>query len=320
MNRAGLSMMGLSDEDEIRGQPYLDAVGERDRERIGELLAAAINGTSSAFEFETTGGRHFRSSFVPIRDRHGKVARLMGLTADITNRKRAEAKAREYRDRLRTLTAELSTAEERQRRQIASELHDGISQTLAAARIKVSEALRGSEASSAEALHQVLRLLDDAVRQTRSLTHEISPRVLYDLGFEAAVQWLAEEFSRHHDLEISFVSEPGPKPLGESLSVFLFKAVRELLINVVKHARARTVEVTLERREGMLVVTVRDDGGGFAVDERLYSRSGSDGFGLFNIRDRLDYYGGSCEVTSTRGAGTSVVMSAPLEFVASPSG
>ncbi len=313
MNRAGLEMLGLTDESQVVGMPFLNLVSEQDEPRLQGHFEDALEGVSSLCEFETADGRYFRASFVPIRDDAGAVVRLMGLTADVTQRRKAEARAQEYQARLRGLTAELSMAEERERRRIASELHDGISQSLAAARMKVAEAQRTAGASSAGSLQEVMRLLDSAVQHSRSLMLEISPPVLYDLGFEAAAQWLTEEFSRRHGIEIALSVDDAPKPLSESLEVFLFKALRELLINVVSHSGAGKAQVDMAVVDGLLEVTVRDDGRGFDVGEIVNGLSTGDGFDLFNIRDRLDFYGGSSEIESSPGRGTSVVMRVPLE-------
>lgn len=313
MNRAGIEMLGLEDESDIVGVAYLDSVCDEDRPRIERLLEAALDGESSAFEFRSVNGRSFESSLVPIRGETGAVTRLMGLTKDISQRKEAEARAWDYQARLRRLTAGLATAEERERRRIATELNERISQTLAAARMKASQALREATPSSGETLRELTDLLDDVVTHIRSVTHEISPPMLEDLGWEAAVQWLTEEFCAAHELRITFVDDERPKPLGEPLSTFLFKAVRELLLNVVKHARATSVEVRLERKEGALVITVTDDGVGIPADQRADWES-ADGLGLFSVLDRLDYYGGSCEIESVAGEGTKVVLTAPLDL------
>ena len=148
---------------------------------------------------------------------------------------------------------------------------------------------------------------------TRSLTFELSPPVLYELGLEAGVEWLAEQFQAKHDLRIEVVDDRQPKPLDEDVRVLLFRAARELILNVVKHAQVQEAKVAISRDGGFVQIAVQDDGAGFVPSEldtlvRLHRA-----FGLFSVRERLDSLGGSFRIQSEPGRGTVAVMRAPLK-------
>ncbi|MHC4788639.1 MAG: sensor histidine kinase [Planctomycetota bacterium] len=138
--------------------------------------------------------------------------------------------------------------------------------------------------------------------------------MLYELGFEAAIEWLAEELESQHGLPVRVARGGGLVRMGEELGVLLFEAVRELLLNVVKHAEATAARVRIGAEDGAVHITVEDDGVGFNVPEVREHRHSSGGFGLFNIRERLDQLGGRLEVHSELGRGTRAVLVAPMNM------
>jgi len=239
---------------------------------------------------------------------------LARATGAFVERKRAEEESHRYQRQLGLLASRLALSGERERRRIAAYLHDRVGQSLAVARIKLG-ALWSSPLASGldEALHDVAELIDEAIEDTHSVTFDLSSPVLYELGFEAAVKWLAEETQERHGIATEFETDGQPKPMGEDVRVVLYQAVKELLVNVVKHAQAGKAKVSVERDGGDVRVTVADDGVGFNVSEARPGRSGSGGFGLFNIRERLAQLGGHFGIQSEPGRGTRVILVAPLE-------
>ncbi len=217
-----------------------------------------------------------------------------------------------FQKQLRSLASEMSLAEERERHRIAVELHDRVGHNLFEAKLKLKALETAAAEDRASGLDQVRRAIDDTIRETRSLTGELGPPILYELGFEAAVEWLAEKMETEHGLTIHLADDGRPRPLSDDLKVVLFRAVGELLHNVVKHARATRVEIGLARTEGRIRVEVIDNGQGFDA-EGLWSRTlKAGGMGLLSIRERLAYFGGDCRVVSRPGQGTTVRLTAPL--------
>lgn len=245
------------------------------------------------------------SVFSPAREH------FVAVFDNITMQKKAEERVLTYQRKLRSLTSQFSLIEERERRSIASDLHDTVGQRLALSKIKLG-AMREA-ASSPEligAIDEIRQNIEQAIRYTRSLTSELSPSVLYELGLEAAVESLAEQFQERHGISFNIDMDKTPRPLDEDVRTFLFKAVRELLVNIVKHAKARRVDISITRADDRMQILVRDDGVGFeSSDLKLHSEKG---FGLFNIRERLESIGGLFEIASQPGQGSRASIVAPL--------
>jgi signal transduction histidine kinase len=229
---------------------------------------------------------------------------------DITERKRTEARLQDYQQQLRRLASEISLAEEQERRRIASELHDGTIQNLALAKIKLGEFEKGLEPERrGTTLDEIRALLELSIHDTRSLVFELSPPVLYELGLEAALEWLGEQFQTRYGISCRVTADQGERPRNVNMEVIVFQVVRELLVNVVKHANSTQVEISLRRMGDRLSLQVRDDGEGFDAATVVVG-SGSGGFGLFNIRERLQLLGATLEIHS--GQGTCVTVTTPL--------
>jgi PAS domain S-box-containing protein len=249
-----------------------------------------------------------------IRDASGKPQFIVSMVADITHEKEAQAEISAYQERLRDLASELSLTEERERRRLAADLHDHIGQILALAQIKLG-ALR-QEATSPESrafIKEVRDCISQAIYYTRSLTFELGLPILYDLGLEAALEWLAEQLHEQHGLEIRVHRDQQTKPLGEGARVLVFRVVRELLTNVIKHARASLVDVLIAKEGPFLSIQVVDDGVGFDSGEPGTRAAKFSGYGLFSIRERLSSLGGHLKITSGPGQGTVVTITVPLE-------
>ncbi len=239
----------------------------------------------------------------------------IGFFTDVTNIKNMQEKLRDNQKRLKAFASELSLAEERERRRIAMGIHDNLGQKLVMLKFRL-QALQGavSDRNMQTALNHECIVMADILDDIHSLTFELSNPVLYELGLESAVKgWLMSEIQKNAGLKCEFKSEGVQEVVDEDIKVVLFQAVRELLINIIKHARAKTVKVGIAKQYNEVEVTVEDDGAGFDVT-RLGLPSGKEGgFGLFNIRERLEYIGGRLEIKSSPGKGTRVLMTAPMK-------
>jgi signal transduction histidine kinase len=238
---------------------------------------------------------------------NGTHANATPLGSAATERARANEELAIHRERLRSLMAELLLAEEQERRRLAVDLHDGLSQTIALAQIKIAALRPAIDPKLASSLEEVSALIEQADRAARSISSELSPLVLHDLGLEPAVQWLVENIQTRYGVEIDLHDDGQPKPTDEKTKVILFRAIRELLINAAKHAGARKVHVCLRREADALSAAVEDDGVGMELHEL-----GVKGFGLLSIHERLHHVGGSMRIDSAPGRGTKIQLSAPL--------
>ncbi len=237
------------------------------------------------------------------------------LLEQIDGHRKAEVEILQYEEKLRSLASKLTLSEEHERHRIASGLHDRIIQPLIFLRIKL-DSLENYESASEqiESIEGMRKTIADLVKITREFTFDLSYPILYELGLETAIdEWLSEEVGGEYGIKTVFRDDGRRKPLGHDLRSFLFESVRELLVNIVKHAKAENVSVDVSSKDGIIVIIVEDDGVGFDTKERLSLVGKSSGFGLFSIRERLSYFKGSLEITSSPGNGSKIIIMAPLD-------
>jgi signal transduction histidine kinase len=244
----------------------------------------------------------------------GKVLRFWGTARDVTAMREAERALEQHDLQLRALATEITLAEERARRKLASELHDGPAQNLAGMAMQLAAIKRKVEDRDQIALLvEAEQVLADTTTQTRTLMLELAPPGLHESGLLEALRWLAERAGKQQRLIVTVEDDGVPKPLEDQVTVLLFQTVRELLQNVVKHARSKRATVRCAVVDDMLTLDVLDPGVGFEVHSinRLPTRHG--GFGLFNIRERLKLMGGMIDIHSIVGEGTTVRIRVPLK-------
>jgi PAS domain S-box-containing protein len=252
-----------------------------------------------------------------VTDAQDKPVHFLTYIRDITNRKLNEEKLREYQESLRQLANELNATEARERKRFAADLHDHIGQSLALAKLELGRL--GELASPLDenvqlSIERLDDTIDQALHETRSLTQDLSPQVLYAFGFDAGLDWLAENMQERYDLGCQIEGGKQPSELSGDAAVVAFQTVRELLINVVKHAGVKEAHVYVTQRENVVVIHVEDQGKGFVPDELDLPRSHGGGFGLFSIRERLSLLGGSLAINSSPGKGTSAQVVIPVSI------
>ncbi|MBM83990.1 MAG: hypothetical protein CMJ78_25830 [Planctomycetaceae bacterium] len=253
-----------------------------------------------------------------MRTNQGKVDCFVGLFQDITDRKKVEHQVRRYQRRLKSMASELALTEERERRRLANDLHDHIGQTLALLKMKVGELQESVNSKEhCEEFEKIRGLLEDTIRDTRTLIFELSPPVLYELGLGPAIRWLAERLHDSHGVVCEVFDDERAKPLEDNIRVVLFQAVRELLFNIAKHAGTKHARVELIRQGQYLWIRVSDEGFGFDPDIFQAEETRPRGFGLFSMVERLDFLGAKFRIKSVQNEGTTATIVAPLKQNAS---
>ena len=231
---------------------------------------------------------------VETHDEIGKLA--AALNAMVVARVRAEKAMRE--------------SEERERRLIATDLHDFVGQNLVASQYRLG-ALRKlvSSPDAAALLGEARELIAQTIQYTRLLTFELRSPVLEELGLRAAIESLAESYESTYGVPVRVEDDGLPKEISDEAGYLLFRSIRELLMNIVKHAKATEARISMSKAGDTVRIAVRDNGIGFIA---AAAPGPGHSFGLFTIRERLRSLGGQCDVESAPGAGTTVVLTAPL--------
>jgi PAS domain S-box-containing protein len=335
INLAGAKLLG-QERSELVGYPFVDHVAPRDQKAFLAHVQQCCQHREETTAEMTLVDKQARAITVQLHSLPIEAPEKDGVfcktaIADITERQRAEeqlrvlnetleervaertATAQRQAAQLRMLATELTEAERRERRRLAQVLHDQLQQLLVAARIKVAGMNRSMRDEEQRApLAQVDELLAKAIGESRSLTLDLSPPVLYDVGLMAALGWLARQMQQKHDLTVTIVAETGAEPADVVVRDFLFQAVRELLLNVSSHAQTHTAEVSLKQLdEDRLRIAVADSGVGFDPRE-LDPHDAAAGFGLFSIGQRIELLGGRFDIRSAPGEGTTAVIELPL--------
>ncbi len=278
------------------------------------LAAAARQGYSIdglRFAVDLHGrSRNYLTSFCGVV-RDGHLLRIWGVARDITELTELNARLLREQDRLKTYARQLVTAEEKARRSTAVDLHDGIGQTLVGMAMTLDVARQTAPADVALLVDEVRARLRDVQEHTRQMITDLSPPGLYDLGLVPALQWLAVYLRGHDRLSVELDADVHEEWIKLDMRILVFKLVRELLRNVVKHAGVSRATVHVHGDDQQLRIEVSDHGRGFDSQLDMFgARAG--GFGLWSIADRAQEVGGRFAVDTSPGRGSRFELVFPL--------
>ena len=239
---------------------------------------------------------------------HGRSAVQMVIT-DITERTRESEELERSRRDLRRLSANLVDVREEERRRIARELHDELGQWLTALKMELSTLASAAQRGNLdERVANMVSMVDETVASVRRIASDLRPAMLDELGLNAAVEWLARESARRMGIEITVRLDDTDPPVGDAVTISLYRMVQEALTNIARHARATQVHIEVGCSSGEAVLTVQDNGTGFS--ERSMYREGS--HGLMGIRERAFMFGGRLEIGNLPGGGGRLCVRLPL--------
>ena len=225
----------------------------------------------------------------------------------------ASAKVAQYGEALKTLARELTTVKENERKKIAEQLHDQFGQDLLLAKMKLGQLVENLPPQYIGHAEEIEEIIGELIHHTRAVINELYPEQLYETGLAAALQSLAEEIQAKHGIICTAKIDWTAKELKDEVQQVLLRAVRELLFNVIKHARASRVKIVMSRKAGSVVTEVSDDGQGFDRHKTVLSDLSIGRFGLFSVRARLAPLRGHLRIFSNVGKGTRAMITLPID-------
>lgn len=319
INKSGLRFFNKKAEDVLglEGQ-YLfpsniaDIISQADQ---SVLRAKGVVVTEDVIPYPSGAETVFLATRAPLVDKQSKVTGLFAILHDVTVRTMLEKELLNQHNRLGQLAVSLSLAEEKERVRIAEELHDQVGPTLLSGKMKLNMLqARLYDDIQVAVCEEIDALIGEAVKEIRSLTLQLRPPILANAGLEASLKWLAQEFTQKYDLQVDFVDDGQTKPLQYEKRTILFQTVRELLLNVVKHAHCSTAKISIHRTGNSVRIIVHDSGTGFVSRTDYTGNQTCSGFGLFNCTQKLSYIHGHLTIDATTIAGAKVIVDAPLDL------
>ncbi len=244
-------------------------------------------------------------------ERVGVFKTVAKILANAWARNLAQKEVLAYQDQLRSLSSKLLLVEKRERRQLAQALHDQVGKALSRSIMKFEKLKHDHKLAQWDEFAGIRQVLHQTIEDIRTLTFELSPKVLYDLGLSAALDWLADQTVKIHQVDVRFFDRGLCRPIEENLRVLMFQSVRELMFNMVKHAGAKNASLTAGMEGDDLWVVLEDDGTGFDPDQINPQGGNEGGFGLFSIQERLRSQGGHMHITTSPGKGTHIKLVLP---------
>ena len=299
---------------------------------IGELwppdLAAVIKETDQQVitreepvqvieEFLQDDGTHnWLVNKFPILDKDGRPALIGGVGIDITMRRRAEEALRESEQRLRFLTSQLLSAQERERKRISMELHDELGQSLAVLKLQIRAIKRslGEDQQDVKAeCQELLRYLDGVIDDVRRLSRDLSPAILEDLGLQSALKYLINGVGKHYTVRDVFEVEDLDHRFPADAQIIIYRIFQECLTNISRHAGATEFSIAVKEHESLISLIIEDNGVGFDPAQVLTRQATGRGLGLAALDERARMLGGTLEIRSQPGAGTRVTCVIPAD-------
>jgi PAS domain S-box-containing protein len=316
VNAAACRVLGYHRKDLLRMSVLdIDPGMTQERLAVNRLHSDPFDTHLLETHLKTKDGRLFPVELDVTAFEYDGVRFFFLVARDITERKRAEEELRAHQRKLSDMAVELSLAEERERRRIATELHDRIGQTMLLGKMKFDALAKGLGPSADEGMVDDIRLLlNEVVHDVRTLTQQLHPPMLAGAGLGPSLEWLGRRVEVDYGLRVEVVDDKSVKPLSEELRSVVYQSARELLINVAKHADTGSARLMIGRDGHHLMLVVEDGGRGFDLLADSAKGAVESGYGLFSIRERITYLGGKVTVQSAPGHGTRVSLRVPLKL------
>jgi two-component system sensor histidine kinase UhpB len=313
------SVYGYSDSTALdTKEKWLEHVHHKDRQSVSDFLehpGSSDNASlfSVEYRFRRQDGEylHLLNRGYIIRNEEGVPIRMIGAEQDISGRKKSEKEMQQLNEQLRQLTAHLQNIREEEQTRIAREIHDELGQQITGLKMDVAwlkkKLTTNVEPMTIQAkLNTMTGLLDETVRTIRKISSELRPSILDDIGLVAALEWQSQEFEKRFQVTVHFSSDSKELQVPTPIATGLFRIFQESLTNVARHAEANTVKATLQQENDHILLTITDDGKGFAIDPTKKQT-----LGMLGMKERALMIGADLTIKSEPGKGTTVTISVP---------
>lgn len=299
------------------GEGFLETIHSHDKKRIQTQWQQAVErGKSFYAEYrivEKTKETEVwvLSQALPEKMEDGSVIGYVGTITDITERMNSEIQIDQSRKQLRALTVRLQTVREEERTFIAREIHDDLGQALTGLRMDLvwlNKQMTKSDEFAQKRLRSMMELIDSTIHKVRKIATDLRPGILDDLGLAAAIEWQGKDFHERTGINFSFQSFIEDVEIDEKRTTAFFRIFQESLTNVVRHAQAKNISITLRQEGKDILLTVQDDGKGIGQHEISNPRS----VGFLGMRERAAFFGGEVNVVGIPAKGTTVLVRIPL--------
>jgi len=312
-------MLGYSREEMI-GRPLIDFLGGSDQTIYSEQMTKRKRGELEPYELSwlSKDGRRIFTLVSPkaIFDERGEFRGSFAVVTGITDRKQAEEALKESERQLRSLSFQLLTAQETERKRISRELHDELGQALTVMKLRmnfVEKNLLKHQSKLKQECDYGIQYIDQVIENVRRLSRDLSPTILEDFGLSAAVRWLINNFAKSYNIRVALDMIDVDSLLPRDSHVVVYRTIQEALTNIGKHSQAENVSIGIHADNGAVSFSMEDDGIGF--DEKRSSQKGPGeiGLGLATMKGRARMLGGVLDIWTQEGKGTRITLSIPIK-------
>jgi PAS domain S-box-containing protein len=309
------------EQEELLNKKVFSIIHHDDIEKLkGELKERVQNGmNNNAFQYRAL---HKNGHFIWLEYllsgvyEDDRISHFVSYARDITKWVLAKKEIQEYQTSLQKLTTEITLIEEKQKQSIASNIHDHLSQSLVISKMRIDELKKNPQLKIIDKdLLFIEKNISEALKNSRKITYDLSPPVLYQLGIIDALEWLFEDVEVTHNIACTINSNVTSIKIDDIKSILLYRSIQEILNNTIKYANATLITVDLNRNNLGINITVTDNGNGFdtAVLNNYHYHNGS-GFGLFTIKERIRNIQGKFTISSIINTGTTVTFFIPISL------
>lgn len=317
VNPAFLKIFEFSSKDELKRYKAVDFYSNpHDRNNIEEKLLSKGFLINEEVKLRKKDGTRFSASIsaTVAKDESGKIIHYDGIIEDVTEEHKTREDILTYQSNLKSLTNELLVTEEEAKRRLAMTLHDKLLQSLVLASFKSSELNTKVESSEhKKMLKEISGFIEDAINEARNITYELSPPVLYEMGLIPAISWKLEEIEKNNKIKTSLTDQSNSYEFDEKEQIILYRSISELLQNVIKHSKAKEVNISFKQFTNDYIITISDNGIGFDLETMREKAISQKKFGLFSLMERIKFIGGEVLINTEPNKGTKAVIKLPIK-------